>query len=290
MMRYPVETPRRWGTGRIASARCDRVAQTNLDFQLACSKAFAMESRSCFTLGLIGFLIASSSITFGADQMERLAIDNRAPRSNTSLVVPNYLPSQDFFEASHTFLEPMRVQQVYSATEFGERPMLITGFYWRPCADPQYGFAFHTVLPDFQINLSTTSKQPDQLSLVFAENSGRDEKMVFKGRLAISSRFQESVGNTKAFDIFVPLQHPFVYRPESGNLLVDIRCFQSSDASYVGEYGAYGDSGSRVYALDPDATTASVADTGIDVIKVVFARAGRPSLPVIEHTQFSNPN
>jgi hypothetical protein len=248
------------------------------------SKAFGMKSRSFLRFGLLALLVAGSSITFAGDHGERVVIGSRTARANNLLVVPNYLADQDFFEASHTFLEPLRVQQVYSASEFGTGPIIITGIYWRPCADPQYGFPFNTVVPDFQVNLSTTSKQPEHLSLVFAENSGANDKVVFKGPLEISSRFQNSVGNTKKFDIFVRLQHPFLYNPEEGNLLMDTRCFQSSNASYVSEYGS-NDGGSRVYSLDPNAATASVGDTGIDVIEVVFTRLGRT--PFLEHPQSS---
>lgn len=248
-----------------------------------------MNLRGRITSSLITVLIATSTVTLAGENMEQLILGERRVPDNGPLIVPSYLADQDFSEAAHTFSDVQRIQEVYSASEFSTGPILITGFYWRPTANLQYGFAFHAVVPDFQLNLSTTSKQPDQLSSVFAENIGSDESMVYKGRLAISSRFEDSVGNTKKFDIFVRLKHPFLYNPAKGNLLLDIRESQPSGAAYVSEYGSSQDGGSRMVALgDPNAATATFQDTGIDVIEVIYTRVGRTPLPFLERAQFSN--
>lgn len=241
-------------------------------------------------MSLLGFLVAASTMTSAEENLEQLIIGGKPNPARGPLIVPNYLATQDFQEAAHTLSDAARMQEVYQASEFSTGPILITGFYWRPTANPQYGFPFHTIDRDFQLRLSTTSRQPDQLSSVFAENIGRDEQVVFKGPLAISSRFQDAAGGTKKFDIYVHLKHPFFYDPAKGNLLMDIRNFQASTAAFVSEYGLNGDGGSRAVALDPNATTASFTDTGIDVIEVVFTRAGRAPFPFLERAQFSNSN
>lgn len=212
--------------------------------------------------------ITTSAFSFAGEETE-----NATPAVQTRrvpLVVPNYLVDQDFGQASHTFTDAVRVQQVYSASEFPAGPIKIRGFYWRPCADTNFGADFHAIIPNFQLNLSTTSKQPDQLSSTFTDNIGPDESVAFQGKLTVSSHFVDGPGNTKQFDIYVRLKHPFIYDPANGNLLVDIRHDPAPSATYVSEYGA-DDGGSRAVALDPSATTASFTDTGIDVIKVAYS-------------------
>jgi hypothetical protein len=186
------------------------------------------------------------------------------------LIVPNYLAAQEFFQSSGTFPVAQRVQQVYASSEFSNSPILITAIYWRPSIND--GFPFRTVVSNIQVNLSTTSKQPDQLSSVFAENVGLDDQIVFAGPLKLSSRFRDAAGGTKKFDMMLRLQHPFYYDPAQGNLLVDIHNFQGSTASFTDANGQNNDGGSRVIALDPNAATASFADTGIDPIQIIFKR------------------
>jgi len=227
--------------------------------------------RSCFITGLFA-AVAISTASFAADVGENAATVQRPVPRDVPLIIPNYLADQDFFQASHTLHDSGRVQQVYNASEFWTGPILIRGFYWRPCADPTYGFRFQTVLTNFQVNLSTTSAQADQLSSTFADNIGPDETVVFQGKTRIASRFKPGPGNTKKFDVFVRFKHPFLYDPAQGNLLVDIRNFQVSGAAFVSEFGGT-DGGSRAVAFDPNAATADFTDTGVDVIKVVFTRA-----------------
>ena len=225
-------------------------------------------------------------MAFAADVGERSGVGERGRSPDEPLVVPNYLADQDFYQAGHTFRDAARVQQVYNASEFSTGPILIRGFYWRPCADPTYAFPFQTILTNFQVNVSTTSAQADQLSATFADNSGPDEAVVFQGKLRISSRNKPGPGNTRQFDIFVRFKQLFLYDPAKGNLLVDIQNFQSSRACYISEYGGQ-DGGSRAYSLDPNATTAEVVDTGVDVLRVVFTRVRTPRNPPIEKVQLA---
>jgi hypothetical protein len=96
------------------------------------------------------------------------------------IVVPNSLTTQEgntnsgapFALGVH---DKIRYQQVYAASAFLSLPgpHLITQLAFRPDAD--VGYAFTRTIPDIQINLSTTSTSPDELSVVFAENVGVDE-------------------------------------------------------------------------------------------------------------------
>jgi hypothetical protein len=70
-------------------------------------------------------------------------------------------------------LASQRYQQVYAASEFdtlGGLELLITQILFRP--DATFGKAFSSVLPNIQINLSTTSAAPNSMSTVFANMLG----------------------------------------------------------------------------------------------------------------------
>ena len=79
-----------------------------------------------------------------------------------------------------------------------------------------------TTLNYVHIYLSTTERQPDNLSLIFAENAGRDYEHVktFSGRFNIEKDFQPPA---QPFAIQFLFDRPFFYHPGEGNLLVDIR-------------------------------------------------------------------
>jgi hypothetical protein len=101
---------------------------------------------------------------------------------------------------------------------------LITQIAFRP--DAFLGRAFSGILPDIQINLSTITLGADGLSLVFANNLGLNDTIVFaRGPLSLSSNFSGPVGGPMDFDVVITLTTPFFYDPAAGNLLMDVRNF-----------------------------------------------------------------
>ena len=187
----------------------------------------------------------------------------------TSAIVPNSLASNDVAYGAGTFRAAnYRHQQVYAASAFPSplRPKLIRELRWRP--DYVYGNAFTTTLAQVVIRLSTTPKQPDGLSGVFAQNPGADETVVFSGPITLSSRYVGPPNGPKEFDIAIPLQTNFFYSPVNGNLLVDVLNYNASTVSPVAGQGVGGDGASRLTGLIPN--TSGSADTGADAIKFVF--------------------
>jgi Calcineurin-like phosphoesterase/Purple acid Phosphatase, N-terminal domain len=129
-----------------------------------------------------------------------------------------------------------RIQELYGAPNFTVADSLyITELRYRP--DATHGEAFSTTIGNIEIRLSTTTREPDGLSLNYSENSGPDETLVYSGALSISSQFTGPPGQPKDFDIIIPLQTPFLYNPAAGNLLVDLRNFTGSTASLLGGNG-----------------------------------------------------
>src|SRR4051794_31169436 len=72
--------------------------------------------------------------------------------------------------------DPIRYQQVFSATIFPGGNQRITQIAFRP--DGPNGRAFATTLSNIEIHLSTTPKAPDKLSKTFAENVGGDDTII----------------------------------------------------------------------------------------------------------------
>jgi hypothetical protein len=114
-----------------------------------------------------------------------------------------------------------RYQQVYDASEFEAWgvPLSITEIAFRP--DRTSG-PFSFTITNIQINLSTTLSGPDALSVYFADNTGSDETTVFSGSLSLSSLATGPADGPKDFDLRITLEHPFLYDPSRGNLLLDV--------------------------------------------------------------------
>lgn len=179
-----------------------------------------------------------------------------AVAQGASLVVPNNMEAvYGNSSASVPFHMALgnsaRYQQVYDASEFssfGPGGGLITHLAFR--VDNGSGASFDTIIPDIQINLSTTSRTPDGLSTVFAENIGLDNTIVYeRGALSIGS---SGPGNPAAWEVVIPLSTAFYYQPSAGNLLLDVRNFAGGMTSFFDGRELIGDSVSSVYAFTGD--------------------------------------
>jgi hypothetical protein len=198
-----------------------------------------------------------------------------------TLVVPGYWETNQIDDDSEgIFTAAMREQTVYSASEFPAYPIVITEIRWRP--DSTVTGPVTTTVSNLQVNLSTTQAQPDQLNPVFAQNTGPDDTVAFSGAMNVASSFTTLSNGTKAFDIDLPLQTPFLFDPSKGNLLVDWRNFTGCTANlYDNSVPNISDSVSRVYnASDPNATSASWSDSGGGIIQIIYSPAAGPPIIV----------
>lgn len=198
--------------------------------------------------------------------------------TSTTTVTPNGLETTEGnsgngfpFDISDTSITDggmasQRYQQVYTASEFDSlagEGLLITQILFRP--DATYGQAFSSVLPDIQINLSTTSAAADSLSTTFADNVGSDDTVVFSGALSLSSSNTGPTGGPKDFDIVINLTNPFLYNPNTGNLLLDVRNFGGGITTVFDAQFPL-DPTSRAYTLgssNVNAPTGSVDSVGL---------------------------
>ena len=163
----------------------------------------------------------------------------------------------------------IRYQQVISPSSFGSA--VLSGGWIKAIAfraDEGGGLqSWGGTLPDIQVTLSTTTKQPDALSPVFAENIGTDSTVVFgRGSLTVQMSAGNGPGPATSFGIL--FQKPFFYDPSRGNLLLDIRNFQAADlnspfgpTAKLDAVDQLGDGLSRIFSDDVNSLTASHYDS-----------------------------
>ena len=159
--------------------------------------------------------------------------------------------------------QPIRYQQVFDSSQFSRLNPgggLINRIAFRGHGP---GVPFTATIPQLQVNLSTTTKSPDNLSSNFADNVGADDIQVFSGALQTAVTFTEDATN---FEVVINLSTPFYYDPSKGNLLLDVRNLQGGtevppDQQELDGTDSAGDSVSRVYNYG-DASAATAGQSG----------------------------
>jgi len=200
--------------------------------------------------------------------------------ATTSILLPAASANQDGADGADGLRRVGRFQQCYGGSLFPQQPIVIRELRFRPSA--AVGFAFSTTISNIQINLSTSSSQPESLSTTLANNLGPDAIAVFNGALTMSSAFTGPAGGPKDFDMVVPFTTPFTFDPTKGNLLVDIVNRSGSVASYIDNNGwaPSGDNCGRIWAYGVNPTTATVAaDPGADIVRIVYDAPPLAPLP-----------
>jgi hypothetical protein len=152
----------------------------------------------------------------------------------------------------------MRYQQVFGSSDFTDIisgiAFSISEIRFRPLNLPQFSTA---VLPDIQVNLSTTRRTVDGLSSVFAENVGLDETVVFaRGAL----RFESSA---VSFPYVITFLHPFIYDPADGNLLLDVRNYGGGRSGPFAASTLTSDHSSSVWARSVDSASGILDSSGL---------------------------
>lgn len=173
-----------------------------------------------------------------------------------------------------------RYQQVFAASQFGGivGPTWIGQISFR--ADGTFGAGFSSTLSSVRIDLSTTARVPDGLSMTFANNVGGDNMTVFGGATGapLSLSATASGGPPHAFDITVNLATPFLYNPAAGNLLLDVRNFAAGMTTYFDVQDSIGDSVSRVVNFGSvNSATADISDSIGLVTQFTFIPVPEPS-------------
>jgi hypothetical protein len=115
----------------------------------------------------------------------------------------------------------MRYQQVYDASLFTNVSRQFV--YVSTMTFFTANFVTGWILPSMQINLSTTSSSANALSLVFSNNVGPDDRIVFG-----PASFLFPGGSQQNAAQVICFATPFKYDPSRGNLLLDVRILDGS--------------------------------------------------------------
>jgi hypothetical protein len=185
-------------------------------------------------------------------------------RSEIQFVPGNLLNTEGNSNNMYPFNFSGRYQQVFTASEFASfgEVALITQLAFR--LDTTFGSAFSATIPHIQINLSTTQASVDGLSPIFADNIGADETVVLNGELSLASSFNNLGKDPQEFDVFIPLETPFLYDYTQGNLLLDVRNYSYVFIPTLDAHNVVGDSISRRWHDDVNSPTATLSEDGVD--------------------------
>lgn len=208
-----------------------------------------------------------------------------APNDFSNFSTPAFANAYPF-NAGFAGQTSMRYQQVYDASQFsslsGSTEFTAMAFRvgWRTSDGASM------TLPNIQINLSTTSVMPDGFSRTFSQNVGADDKVVYSGSLTLSTAYRgEPISadgrgwGPNVFDVIIYLQSPFMYDPQMGNLLLDVRNFNAiyNDQFSLDCAQILGDSVSRIGQIDVNSLTGN-PDTG-GLVTEFFTGSSTPILP-----------
>jgi len=162
-------------------------------------------------------------------------------------------------------LGPVRYQQVYEAAQFSQVPaggaFLIAVFLRADCTSIK-----NWRVTKLQVNASTVSIGPDQLTPTFSRNVGADDTRVFTSTTWAPPGICLPSNSFSGASV-LHLEVPFFYDPAKGNLLLDLR---SSGIDWNGAplyessldaHDVLGDSVSRALAFSLGSDTAEVVDT-----------------------------
>lgn len=171
---------------------------------------------------------------------------------------------------------PMRLQQVFAASEFGGQSGIITQIAFR--IDESAGHPFSTSGIDTEVRLCHTSVIPTQMNTTFDNNYGSDVTLVYDGLLSLSSS-----GN--GFDIIIDIDDVFEYDGVS-NLLVEYKLFSGATSSSFDAAGTgLGEGGlpsiDRLWAEGANAVTGSSSGDDGYVTRLTIEPGGGYVLGVI---------
>lgn len=192
----------------------------------------------------------------------------------SSIVVPNDHQNTEGNSLTggpfNTGTNTMRYQQVFDSSQFssfGSDPWRISGFSLRIDTGP-LSESFFSTLTNIQVNLSTTTLEPDSLSPVFAMNVGADDRVVFgPGQTSIFGGYSPFM-SPQIFDVNIVFSQQFIYDPAFGNLLLDVRNFGGGRTTLFDAVDTLGDPTSSVFALPVGSTTGTLTTRGL-VIRFV---------------------
>ncbi|RFF31381.1 hypothetical protein [Wenzhouxiangella sediminis] len=186
---------------------------------------------------------------------------------------PGNSSTSEPFGATSQCTDGMRFQQIIDGDTIGGGNISGLGFRLDD-GQPALGSVTYG---DTTIKLSSTTRNPGNMSKTFADNIGSDETLVFQGDFTVSA----GTGSpTNPFDFQLPIDVPFEFDGSSHNLLIDV----TVENCPAGADGYVFDADTRdvksEYAFDKDAGTAAGTTSAGGLVTEVVLTSPPPIPPL----------
>lgn len=221
---------------------------------------FSMNTLSFGICRSVLFVTSLSLLNLGVVTLARADFVFAPPEAETILNGNSRFTPFDFGSA--------RFQQVYDASIFSALGASGGGWIRNMSfrVDPT-SHAVFTGVESMQVNMSTTLRGADELSAVFDQNYGVDDRVVVGPRRVVFL----------GFDPIITLSQPFFYDPAKGNLLLDFRVYEGvnvippGDEIVLDAFNSGADSVSSVYGIGERGlpTSGEISTLGIETLFVV---------------------
>lgn len=189
-----------------------------------------------------------------------------------------YSPGNSYSWALTMGTAKVRYQQVYDASIFSAYPngVLIDEIVFRGEETPGIGHYYNGIIYA-NVHVSTTSKAVDNLSPIFNENVGADNRWVDN---TIPISVSGGNGTVEGYGAAIDLTpNSFLYNPRNGNLLLDIQISAYSISTALDAVDSPGDTVSSVLGYsygDSIPATGTASSLGL-VTSIAFQPVPEPS-------------
>jgi hypothetical protein len=130
---------------------------------------------------------------------------------------------------------------------------------------------------DLELRMSTSASDPEALNNLFSANVGSDETVVLPRTVISLSGTQTSPNGPNSFTVVIPLPNQFLYKPASGNLLIDAAVFGSSNLRNLDWSSSDSDGASTAHGGSPTGQTAAVLDHVAPVLQLIYIPVPEPN-------------
>ncbi len=130
------------------------------------------------------------------------------------------------------FANGARLQQFFSAADFtATGPLEIRQVAFRPDGSVNQPV---TTTWNLEVILSTSTRTSDTLDLLFAANHGANVQTVKSlGPITLQTDGMRETGQPHNFDYTINLDTPFLYDPQQGNLMLELRWQGQVDPAWL---------------------------------------------------------
>jgi hypothetical protein len=151
-----------------------------------------------------------------------LSTTSQAPAEIIKIVTPSSLQKVESPDVANPAAVPVRIQYLIPASDFAGLPGSHRGIVaWNFRADTSQSQSFNWSSTNSRIWMSTTDKTATTLTTTYDNNHGGDKLLVHDGAISFPVLGTGPTTGPRNVANGPRLQHPFIYDPSKGNLLIE---------------------------------------------------------------------